>query len=247
MIYVMSDIHGHERRFCSVLEQIDLQPEDTLYILGDVIDRNPHGIRILRKIMKTPNIKMLLGNHEHMMLDALFYTHDDGEHAEARQSARLRLWYQNGGRVTHTYLKHIRKDIREEIFMYLDALPVNELIEVAGKKYLLTHAAPADLFEKHGRKYDNEKEFSVWWRHIDAVPPNENYAVVFGHTGTYHYQTDDPPAIWYGNGIIGIDCGSAFPDGGDPWYGICGRLACLCLDDMAEYYSEDPGEEATDE
>ena len=39
MIYVMSDIHGNTRRFDSILKQIDLQPEDTLYILGDVIDR----------------------------------------------------------------------------------------------------------------------------------------------------------------------------------------------------------------
>lgn len=41
MIYVMSDIHGQKRRFDSVMKQINLQPEDTLYVLGDVIDRNP--------------------------------------------------------------------------------------------------------------------------------------------------------------------------------------------------------------
>lgn len=44
----MSDIHGNRRRFESVMKQIDLQPEDTLYVLGDVIDRYPDGIRILR-------------------------------------------------------------------------------------------------------------------------------------------------------------------------------------------------------
>ena len=73
MIYVMSDIHGQKRRFDSVMEQINLQPEDTLYILGDVIDRNPDGIRILRQIMAMPNAKMVLGNHEYMMLNALYY------------------------------------------------------------------------------------------------------------------------------------------------------------------------------
>ena len=44
MIYVLSDIHGQSRRFHSILSQIDLNDEDTLYILGDVIDRNPDGI-----------------------------------------------------------------------------------------------------------------------------------------------------------------------------------------------------------
>ena len=71
LIYVMSDIHGNERRFNSIMKQIDLRPEDTLYVLGDVVDRHPGGIRILRRIMAMPNAKMILGNHEYMMLRAL--------------------------------------------------------------------------------------------------------------------------------------------------------------------------------
>ena len=50
MTYVLSDIHGNSRRFQSILSQIDLQPEDTLYILGDIIDRFPDGGRLLRQI-----------------------------------------------------------------------------------------------------------------------------------------------------------------------------------------------------
>lgn len=79
MIYVLSDIHGQKRRFESIMKQINLQPEDTLYVLGDVIDRNPDGIKILRKLMTMPNVKMILGNHEYMMLDALYYEHKDYE------------------------------------------------------------------------------------------------------------------------------------------------------------------------
>ena len=73
MIYVMSDIHGQKRRFDSVMRQIGLRAEDTLYVLGDVIDRNPDGIGILRRIMAMPNANMLLGNHELMMMNALYY------------------------------------------------------------------------------------------------------------------------------------------------------------------------------
>ena len=54
MIYVLSDIHGNAKNFDAILQQICLQPEDILYILGDVIDRHPDGIRILRKIMSMP-------------------------------------------------------------------------------------------------------------------------------------------------------------------------------------------------
>ena len=60
MIYVMSDIHGNLRRFNSVMEQIKLTPDDTLFVLGDVIDRYPDGIRILRKLMSKENVKMII-------------------------------------------------------------------------------------------------------------------------------------------------------------------------------------------
>ena len=73
MIYVMSDIHGNRRRFDSIMDQIQLQPEDKLYVIGDVIDRHPDGISILLQLMEMPNVTMLLGNHEFMMLNAIDY------------------------------------------------------------------------------------------------------------------------------------------------------------------------------
>ena len=44
------------------MDQINLQQDDTLYVLGDVADRFPDGIAILRELMGMPNVKMLLGN-----------------------------------------------------------------------------------------------------------------------------------------------------------------------------------------
>ena len=110
MIYVMSDIHGQKRRFDSVMRQIGLRVEDTLYVLGDVIDRNPDGIGILRRIMAMPNANMLLGNHELMMMNALYYpppADEDcpGSYYERKQA----LWYRNGGQVTHDHLKFGRR------------------------------------------------------------------------------------------------------------------------------------------
>ena len=71
MRYVMSDIHGNYENFESVMEQINLKPEDKLYVLGDVIDRHPYGLLILQKIIKMGNVQMVLGNHEYMMMEAL--------------------------------------------------------------------------------------------------------------------------------------------------------------------------------
>ena len=137
MIYVMSDIHGNIENFKSILKKINLQPDDTLYILGDVIDRYPDGIRIIHMIMTMPNVKMLLGNHEYMMLKALTMPcpHSESPWERNFPPREMRLWYHNGGKVTHDYLKHIRKTAPQEVFDYLNSLPLNIDVEVNGKKY----------------------------------------------------------------------------------------------------------------
>lgn len=147
MVYVLSDIHGQGRRFESILKKINLQSEDTLFILGDVIDRNPDGIRILRRIMEMPNVKMLLGNHERMMLETLYYPVPDGVTWPEDYLDRVKYrWYRNGGGVTHAYLKRIKKTVRQEVFEYLAKLPVNYEITVNGQDYILAHAAPTFLY-----------------------------------------------------------------------------------------------------
>lgn len=230
MIYVLSDIHGNERRFRSILEQIGLQRSYTLYVLGDVIDRHPGGIRILRKLMAMPNAKMILGNHEYMMLRALGMPYDDnGDDGRA-----LEHWYRNGGKVTHDHLKHIRKENRREIMAYLLALPLQVDIAVNGKAYKLVHGAPVEAYDADP-KYRNPIHFAVWKR-LDGEDSHQgDYTLVFGHTPTKYYQDCCPMEIWNQGRRIGIDCGSGHPEGSD------GRLACLRLDDGKVFYSREEG------
>ena len=241
MIYVLSDIHGQSRRFDSILNQINLRPEDTLYVLGDVIDRNPDGIRILRRIMAMPNVKMLLGNHELMMLETLYFgAPDNAKCPEYYFEKRKALWYRNGGRITHNYLNRIKKSVRQEVFEYVFNLPLNYQITVNGKKYILVHGAPTFLYPDGTGKYHDEREFAVWKRFDFDLPTLEDATVIFGHTPTNCYQICNPMKIWYGESWIGIDCGCSYPEHGDAWSGYFGRLACLRLDDMTEFYSEEP-------
>lgn len=232
MTYVLSDIHGNLRRFESILKQINLQPDDTLYILGDVVDRYPHGVKILRQIMKMPNVKMLIGNHEYMMLNSIGHCKDAAEEKENTNWRERRLWYRNGGMITHEYLKHIKKEYRAEVFRYIRQLPVNIEVEVNGIKYKLVHASPLENFMSlyaYSYEYENQKEFAVWerWNECHQIP--EGYVLVFGHTPTNHFQNAEPMSIWKGDNAIGIDCGCGYD---------YGRLACLRLDDMKEFYSE---------
>lgn len=231
MVYVLSDIHGNECRFNSILKQIDLQPEDTLCVLGDVIDRHPGGIRILRRLMAMPNAKMILGNHEYMMLRALGSPYDDN----LDDGRALEHWYRNGGRVTHNHLKLLRKQKRKEIVDYLLSLPLSIDIEVNGTAYKLVHGAPEESYSAEP-KYKNKIHYAVWKRLDINDELSGEYTLIFGHTPTRYYQDKVPMELWYGERRIGIDCGCGYPEG-DP----LGRLACLRLDDGKVFYSQETG------
>ena len=232
MTYVLSDIHGNLRRFESIMKQIDLPSDDTLYVLGDVVDRYPDGIKILWRIMKMPNAKMLMGNHEYMMLQAIGHCRNAADERENTNWKQRRHWYQNGGRVTHEQLKHIRLDARAEIFRFIRQLPVNMEVTVNGIKYKLVHASPVENYMSsywYSRDYKDQREFAVWERWGKTKPIPEGYVMIFGHTPTCYFQNKEQLRIWKGDNAIGIDCGAGFEDG---------RLSCLRLDDMREFYSE---------
>ena len=237
MKYVISDIHGNERRFDSIMKQINLCEDDEIYILGDVVDRHPGGIHILQRIMKMPNAHMLLGNHEYMMLRALGCPYDaDNSVSEVDMQHEQKLWYRNGGAVTHQYWKRIRKERRSEILDYLRSLPLNIDLVVNEKPYKLVHGAPLDDYGSCSR-HSNATHHSVWERLELRDLENLDYTLVFGHTPTDHYQDGMPMSILKYEDGIGIDCGSGYPETGH--YGSMGRLACLRLDDGAVFYSNE--------
>ena len=52
MIYAASDLHGRWEKYCALLERLSHEdPDYTLYLLGDSIDRNKGGCRILLDAM----------------------------------------------------------------------------------------------------------------------------------------------------------------------------------------------------
>lgn len=242
MVYVMSDIHGNRRRFDSVMKQINLTAEDTLYILGDVIDRHPDGISILEQIMRSPNIKMLPGNHEHMMLTAIDPLYSHYTALKFQQMEALRRWYRNGGMVTHEAIQKAGAQRREKICEFLRSLPLSYDVEVNGISYKLVHAFPAELYGNYHYEYSDERTFAVWHRYRPGDIEPEDYILVFGHTPTEEYQSDNPLRIYRGRRVIGMDCGAGFDETTEKWLDMKGNLACLCLDDNKEYYSEEDTE-----
>lgn len=91
----IGDIHGCDTALSILLRELKLTREDTLIVLGDVIDRGPDSKRcidLLLGLQEACQFQHIMGNHEEMMLDALY----GGEWAEA--------WPRYGGlEMLHSY------------------------------------------------------------------------------------------------------------------------------------------------
>lgn len=223
--YVLSDLHGEADRFEAMLEKIAFSEADTLYILGDVVDRGPHGIGLLLKIMDMPNAVMLLGNHEYMFLQYL--------NPEASETDILR-WNRNGNQPTLEGYADLAVSERRQMKRFLKSLPAHLQVEVAGRRFYLVHGFP-------GESVHDE----VWGRPApDAENPVADHTLIIGHTPVMYLgisreeraahlealeRSGEKARILHAPGFIDIDCG-------------CGHklsfrtLACLRLEDMAEFY-----------
>lgn len=96
--------------------------------------------------------------------------------------------------------------------------------------------------------YHNPIECAVWHRLDDNDVDFDGFTIIFGHTPTEYFQECTPMSIWYSEDKkkIGIDCGCGYPSQGKNYSDnpMITRLGCLRLDDMKEFYSEEPeGEE----
>lgn len=231
MIYCISDIHGEYDRFITMLGLIGLRPEDTLYILGDVIDRGPHPIKTLLKIMDMPNAKFILGNHELMMLETLKDGTDsvitaDMSDLDGDTLERLMLWYHNGCKTTVEELHQLDREGQLSVTEYLKNALAYELVGVNGQQFLLVHAGLMN-FDPAAPLSEYALYELVWARPDYSKPYFEDIITVTGHTPTMHIPGCPAPGrIFKQNNHVVIDCGAS----------IGGSLACLRLDDMKEYY-----------
>lgn len=105
MLYAMSDLHGEYQKYLAMLEKIKFNQEDTLYLLGDLVDRGPEPVKILQDIMQRPNVYPLLGNHEVMAIYVLKQllvevTEETISQVDTYLMENIFLWQRNGGGVT---------------------------------------------------------------------------------------------------------------------------------------------------
>lgn len=242
--YVMSDLHGLQYRLNAMLEKISFCSEDVLYIVGDVIDRGEDGIALLTQCMETENIRLLMGNHEHMMLEYLQADAQLKNGVENRTyKEQIKRWNRNHNRSTLEGYYALSKEKQNAMYAFLFHLPLAYPdVCVANRHFYLVHAASHPSFTSGivtlSSCLENQVEpYQLLWERIDgSTAIVKDRILIFGHTPTLFFQSDRPYKIWTnGKDIkktdrICIDCGCAAND-------AYTQAACLRLDDLEVFYA----------
>ncbi len=233
MTYVMSDLHGMYRLYLKMLKKIGFGDGDRLYILGDICDRGDEPAEIYLDVAKRENVFCLKGNHETILEEylPLVFGHLTGDENAPDTYVESDYWVENGGDSTmRSLLRHGKKGIRL-IYELISKMPYTERVEVGDKVFHLAHAGG---YVDGGQKdLSGFSEYELVWDSpsFDSVFGDaERDVLIVGHTPTLLLDYSGEGHIYFGRGnIIDIDCGAVFT-------GSRGRLGCLRLDDMKEFY-----------
>ena len=233
MVYATSDLHGCEpEQFFALLERANFSEEDFLFVLGDVIDRGDHGVKLLRWMAEQPNVALILGNHEAMLLscDFLFDLVSDESlsRLDMEKMDLLNTWMSNGAAPTLASLRQLLKeepDVLEGLLDYVRDAPLYDLVEAGGRQYVLVHAGlenfhptkPLDSYAPHEL---------LWARPAPDTRYFDRATVIFGHTPTGYFGRQYAGKALKTESWICIDTGAAM--GNSPML--------LRLDDLTEFY-----------
>ena len=231
MTYVISDLHGRADKYNAMLDKIAFSDDDTLYVLGDVIDRNYGGVSILLDMADRPNVVPILGNHELLALPTLRRLALDLSGVSPPQKLYIientpeyRLWMENGGAATVMEFRPTAPDEKRRIVEYISDFRAYAEIEVCGRRYHLSHTLPP--FDPATPIHDVTLRDFVWGEPTYETRYDPDMTFVTGHTPTALIDRQSTGRIWRGNGHIAIDCGAGFGS----------RLGCICLENEWEFY-----------
>ena len=132
-ILAVSDIHGNLPFFRALMDKIALTPEDILVLVGDILEKGPESLALLRHVMalcRTHTVYPLCGNCDGLVyrffqgdeLDRRFFSFYLPQHPEST----LRQLAREGGFDQTDDLPRLRADLRSaypEEWRFLGRMP----------------------------------------------------------------------------------------------------------------------------
>lgn len=231
MIYVIGDIHGDKEKFDSMMEKLSPTDNDTVFVLGDIINIGDSSIELLQDMMYRPNVYPVLGEHEYMAkkvfpLLAEFASIDEAhEKLQGENKELFEKWLKMKSEKTTEDFLSLDEEGKESIIDYLSEFEPFEEISAGGKSFVLCHAGINNFEEDKDLSEYDEEDFVFAKTDYSTIYFADRYLVT-GHTPTAVIDRSLTGKVYSKKRHLAIDCGC----------GYGGRLAAVCLDKLKVYY-----------
>ena len=201
----VGDIHANANTFNELLNQIGLNQDDELYLLGDYIDRGINSKDVIDKIIQLQenyNVVPLRGNHEDNLIECLYFGYQD----LVTQEFLLSFGIQNTNELPNKYNRFFK----------------NLLYYANDKEFIAVHAGLN--FKRDNPLLDVSSLMWIrdWYNKIDYQWLDGRF-VIHGHTPQPIEETQKQLNELEKNQVINLDCGVYMKDNFRDGYGyLCG-------------------------
>lgn len=227
MHYVISDIHGCQEEFTSLLRKISFDPQkDVLIILGDILDKGPNSLALLLDLADQPWVIPLMGNHDYFA----FHFLEDLYHGQATDldltgfpkdhDLTFEGWLAHGGKPVLKEWQNLRRKEQQQVLAFGRRFIPSLELKLGPNTFVLVHAGLADfkpdkpledytLSDLIGHRADYQKKYY------------EDKYLVTGHTPFFKIHGKDEPYQAFNH--LTTDGGCVFGH----------ALYALCLEDLS--------------
>jgi serine/threonine protein phosphatase 1 len=225
--FVVGDVHGCLKSFrAMVMEKLKVTREDTLFLLGDYVDRGPDSKGVIDFIMhlkmENYNVKALMGNHEYMML---LSREDDDKFNDWMKNGSAQTLLSFGIPAEKTTERESMKLIPEYYYDFISSLSYFEETD----DFYFVHAGL-------GKNVTDPKDDidSLFWSRREFYNKGllKNRILIHGHTPVSMASIQD--RIFDSEGkVLNLDCGCVYPH-----FEGFGHLAALNLDTFELFFQK---------
>lgn len=162
----ITDIHGEKAKLDSVLEKLEICPDDTIIFLGDYIDRGPDSRGVVDRIIQMSeicNCVYLKGSHEYAYLKA----------REGEEYYKYLFWNYGGVQTVESYgsfenIYNVHGEFFESLRPYYET-----------ENFFFIHAGL-----RPGVPFENQAEEDFYYIRGEFIYSKTNMPkkIIFGHT-----------------------------------------------------------------
>lgn len=212
-MYMIGDLQGCHQPLLRLLEKIDFSPSrDTLYLLGDLVNRGPESLAVLRHLaVLGDSARCLLGNHDLHLLAMSQGVRKPGRHDSAQEVLQAA-----DGEALLDWLRHRQMAIHEHgwLMVHAGVLPGWTAAQTMALAAEVEQALRGpDLKGFLQAMYGNKPD-----RWSDALQGADRLRVIVNALTRMRFCTPEGVMEFATTGSV-----SAAPQGYLPWFDVPGR------------------------